>query len=56
MVEAEAGVLCVGQGTPRTAGGLRKLGGRHGSASPLELPEGTNPASIVILDLLASSK
>ena len=43
-----------GRGTPKAAGSHEKRGERHGAESPFELPEGTNAASIAILDLLAS--
>lgn len=40
----------ISQGTPRIAGSYQKMGEGQGTGSPLELPEGTNPANTLISD------
>lgn len=44
-MEAENGVMFVNQETPKIVN-YQKLGKRHGTDSPLELPEGANLANI----------
>lgn len=51
-MEAEIGVInkSTSQGMPRIASCHQKLGETHGTHSPSEFSEGTNPASTLILD------
>lgn len=42
--------LSASQGTPRTSGNQRKLGGRPGTDSPSEAPEGTSHAHTLMAD------
>lgn len=50
-MEAETGAMCLQAKEARIAGSHQKLGGSHGTACPLQPPEGSNPADTLISDL-----